>query len=141
MCVGVGSSSKCLSYHTHMHTHNVTDTFPPTAMMSQVDSCRKLLASSQPHFSTNGFLSQLHPPRTPDICLPRILPSPMSTSLWCSFLFPPLLPASFSLLLSLNGGCALSMKRAEEMMERGKMKGSQSGGMCVTFSPVKSTKI
>lgn len=79
------SSSECLSYHTHMHTHNVTDTFPLTAMMSQADSCRKLLASSHPHFSSNRFLSQLHPPHASDICLPHIhsLPLSVSTAFWC----------------------------------------------------------
>lgn len=96
-------------YHI-MHTHNVTDTFPRTAMMSQADSCRKLLASSQPHFSSNGFLSLLHPPHTPDICLPRILPSSMCTSLWCSLSSSP--PSSQPSLrfYHFNGGCARSVK-------------------------------
>lgn len=74
-------SSKCLSYHTQMHTHNVTDTFPQTAMMSQANSGRKLLASSQPLFSSNVLLSRLHPPYTAHIFPSCILPPSVSTSL------------------------------------------------------------
>lgn len=125
------SSSKCLSYHTHMHTHNVTDTFPPTAMMSQADSCRKLLASSQPHFSSNGFLSQLHPPLTPDICQLRIL------HFYIPLVFPLSLP-SFphpSLFLSLNVGCALSMKGQRKRWMEGKLDTRKEAGLVWQLFP------
>lgn len=107
-----GSSSKYLSYHAHMHTHNVTDIFPPTAMMSQADSCRKLLASSQPHFSSNGFLSQLHPPHSQ----PDISPAWRSPILHVRlpFSFPRLLNPTRSPLSSRQGGCARAMKGRQE---------------------------
>lgn len=76
--------------------------------MSQADSCRKLLASFQPHFSSDGFLSPLHLLHFPDICLPRILPSSMCSSLGVPS-FPPLFPPTCSTILSCNHGLACSM--------------------------------
>lgn len=107
-----GSSSECLSYHTHVHMHNVTDTFPPTAMMSQGNSCRKLLASPNPTSAQMDFylssillvplisacLAFLHPPCLHSFGVPSLAP-----------LLPPSLPPP----LSPNGGCALSMKGGE----------------------------
>lgn len=109
--------------------HNVTDTFPPTAMMSQGNSCRKLLASPNPTSAQMDFylssillvplisacLAFLHPPCLHSFGVPSLAP-----------LLPPSLPP----LLSPNGGCALSMKGGETRCK----KWSLSGAMCV-FSP------
>lgn len=122
-----GSSSECLSYHTHVHMHNVTDTFPPTAMMSQGNSCRKLLASPNPTSAQMDFylssillvplisacLAFLHPPCLHSFGVPSLAP-----------LLPPSLPPP----LSPNGGCALSMKGGETRCK----KRGPSGGMCVS---------
>ena len=87
---GISNRSKCLSYHTHMHKHNVTDTFPQTAMMNQADSCRKLLASSQPHFSSNGYyLSYILPIPVISACLVFFHP-PFLHPFGVSFFFPHL---------------------------------------------------
>lgn len=107
--------------------HNVTDTFPPTAMMSQGNSCRKLLASPNPTSAQMDFylssillvplisacLAFLHPPCLHSFGVPSLAP-----------LLPPSLPPP----LSPNGGCALSMKGGETRCK----KRGPSGGMCVS---------
>lgn len=74
--------------HTHVHTHGVSDTFPPTAMMSQDDSSRKLFASSRAHFSSNGFLSPLHPSHTGPLQPPIATAPPPPISACLAFFRP-----------------------------------------------------
>lgn len=70
--------------HAQCYRHISPDSYDEPRQFMQ-----KIVSFPQPHFSSNGFLSQFHPPRTPDICLPRIPPSSMSTFLWCSLSCSP----------------------------------------------------
>ena len=70
--------------HAQCYRHISPDSYDEPRQFMQ-----KIVSFPQPHFSSNGFLSQFHPPSTPDICLPRIPPSSMSTFLWCSLSCSP----------------------------------------------------
>lgn len=67
--------------HTNAHAQCYWHISPDSHDDSQANSGRKLLASSQPLFSSNVLLSRLHPPYTAHIFPSCILPPSVSTSL------------------------------------------------------------